>query len=57
VGMQPHFQQAGPKIPSSLNVFEKVALSSLSVLSGLWNNIQHINAHCVLNCIMSSRVR
>jgi hypothetical protein len=29
LSMRPHSQQAGPKIPSSLNVRKKVAISSL----------------------------
>jgi hypothetical protein len=36
-GMHPHPQQAGPKIPSSLNVRKKVVISSLlySLVCGL----------------------
>jgi hypothetical protein len=31
-GLGPHPQQAGPKIPSSLNVSKKVAIASLCTL-------------------------
>jgi hypothetical protein len=36
VGGQPHPQQAGPKIPSSLNVHEKVAIT---ILCGIWSKL------------------